>query len=184
MDNKDTCHIMLLLFRKNTRLLKELSADYENYRQIIIYIKNLISKMSPELYGVIKTICTDYQRFEVKEMPLEVNRNGGHYFYYIDSNGNSKAYKFIAYWQLNDPNFIPFTVFDNKKEILFTIDGQETFANGTKIFTDSDSTLLYGIVKVLVQAQKREEQILAEQIEIKRQEEESQKKHNILSNYI
>lgn len=175
--------IMILLLRKNDRILKQYIVQKDISSSRIIQIKYLISHINSQLYGVIKTLATDFKRFDLKEMHIS-SINGEFMYSYNNSNGDLIYYNNAHYWKMDDPNYIPLTILDHDKGIRFNCDDVCTSTSkGTILFTGTDNNIFYGIAKALIDAKRRETALINEVQERKRIEEELKKKNEILDNY-
>lgn len=176
--------LMVLLLRKNDRILKQYIQEKQISSSKIVYVKYLMSYINPQLYAVIKTLATELKRFEIKEMHI-ASVHGEFMYAYINSNGDLIYYNNAHYWKMDNPNYIPFTILDHEKGIRFVCDDTLTATSkGTVLFTGSDNEIFYGITKVLINARKRENQLLREAEERRKVEEELKKKNDILDNYV
>lgn len=175
--------LMILVLRKNSRILREYIEQKEISTSHIVQIKYLLSHMNSQLYCVIKALANELERFDIKEMHIE-SINGEFMYAYRNSNNDLIYYSNAHYWKMDDPDYIPLTVLDHEKGIRFVSDDTLTAtSHGTVIFTGSDNNIFYGIVKVLIGFKKRERKLMREVEERKRLEEELKKKNDILANY-
>ncbi|SOK58423.1 hypothetical protein [Yersinia phage fHe-Yen9-04] len=180
--------LIFLMFRQNAKLLKEhvindsvLSCKLK--RKELLYLKYKLSSISTENYNIIKSICTDFDRFDVFRMntnrPSGFNSGAGTRFLMHPTTGEYYKTIDIRYGDF----FYPTVLHDTKMDIFFILDEYYTIVDDVIIFKDEDHEFFFGIVQELKNAKDKEAQILKQQLLQKEELKKERKKLDILSKY-
>ncbi|EBS4516750.1 hypothetical protein DQT32_04980 [Salmonella enterica subsp. enterica serovar Braenderup] len=190
--------LMILLFRKNSRILTEYVNGAKNRRNNLIRIKHMISTMKPSLYNIIKTIALDLDRFQISEMFRATGENGNMFLCYHKLNDQNN-WEVATYRKLNRNAFVgisgmktksvesyeynPTVVYDTVLKVGFIIDQNVVKYDNLVIFEDNACKIFKGIAGAHINAKKREDDAIRQAQILKQEIENDKKKEELFSLY-
>lgn len=187
--------LMILLFRKNSRILTEYVNSAKNRRNNLIRIKHMISTMKPNLYNIVKTIALDLERFHVSEM-FRASGENGHMFLCYHKLNDKNNWEVAMYRKLNRNTFIgihgtkdvkehfdPTVVYDTVLKVCFIIDQNVVKYDDLVLFEDNAFKIFKGIAGAHINAKKREDDAIRQAQILKQEIENDKKKEQLFSLY-
>lgn len=174
-----TWTIIFLLFRKNTKMLKDFVNERGENRKRIIEIKASLSFLSSAQYNLIKAICTDLDRFEASQMEYTNKR-----FSYEDMRVDLIHPETNTLYKVFDSKYhVPLVLHDKELNIYFIIESSTTIVNNIELFVNEEHKVFKLCVEELIKVKVREKELIKQQQQIKEDERKLEERQSILSKY-